>query len=137
MCGNDNDIHHFIRRHGITMRCRQVDMNPNRVMSEWDHTASHWKCKLRCGEESIILHYRMGSAHTGEPDLANVLDCLASATESVRGVPFAEWCRDLGFDEDFWLALRTYRICDRQAEKLAVLLGPEALAELLYQVERL
>lgn len=60
------------------------------------------------------------------PDLASVLDCLASDSSSYDNArDFEDWCADFGMDTDSRKAERTYRVCGEQAKALRHLLGKE------------
>lgn len=72
------------------------------------------------------------------PDLATVLDCLASDSSSYDNArDFDDWANDFGLDTDSRKAEATYRVCGEQAKRLRHLLGDEAYRELLERVERL
>ena len=69
------------------------------------------------------------------PELADVLNCLASDSASVEQSDFEDWAADLGYDSDSRKALETYQICEKQAKKLRHLVGSQAFEELLYETE--
>lgn len=68
----------FVSRHGIRASARWADSNPNIEPSEWDRDASHWRVTIRHDGRQLIVPYSQGAAHTGEPSVLDVLDCLAS-----------------------------------------------------------
>jgi hypothetical protein len=126
----------FIRENHIRMTAEWADENPH--MADPMPGASHYKCKLKHGRRSMTVFFSMGSAHTGEPEPADVLDCLASdASGAENASSFEDWCSEYGYDTDSRKAEKTYRIIERQAEKLKNLLGGELYNELLWKTERL
>src|SRR5690349_4744471 len=87
----------FIAMHGLTMTARPTMRNPNMP----DADMSHWRCIIRSPWGSLRAFFSMGRAHTGPPQLDDVLDCLASDAAMVEQVgSFEEWCADLGLDPD-------------------------------------
>ncbi len=129
----------FIRQHKISMTVDYADSNPNMPADDkWMATAHHYKCVLRCGKHRMTVPFSQGSAHTSEPDVADVLDCLASdASGVVNAQDFEDWCMEYGYDTDSRKAERTYNVCKMQARKLQELVGPQAYETLLYNTERL
>jgi hypothetical protein len=124
-------IKQFIVKHNVTMTCVQVDANPHIADdADWARTASHYLCTLRHGRRTMKVHYSMGSAHTEEPKVAEVLDSLASDYPATN-VTFETWCDDYGYDTDSIKALKTFRACRRVGAQLAKWLGEDLLAELL------
>jgi hypothetical protein len=125
----------FVTKHNVRMTVKQTDSNP---AMDLDGNMDHWRCRLRCGGRSMSLTFSQGYGHEGEePTIESVLDCLASdasSIESARG--FEDWAADLGMDPDSRKALRTFRLIERQTDKLRSLIGPDAYRELL-DTERL
>ena len=115
-----------------------VDDNPNmNADDEWKRSATHWKLVIRRGNKQMTAYFSQGSAHTKEPTLADILDCLASDASAIDNArDFEDWCRDFGYDTDSRKAEKTYRVCVRQAEALKRLLGND-FKTLLYETERL
>lgn len=71
------------------------------------------------------------------PDLASVLDCLASDSVSVENSPvFEDWADEFGYDTDSRKAEKTFQACCEQARTLRALLGPATFDILLYETER-
>lgn len=72
------------------------------------------------------------------PDLASVLDCLASDASGIENArDFEDWASDYGYDTDSRSAEQTYNTCRGQARALLKLLGREAYEVLLWETERL
>ena len=126
----------FIADAGISMTVKPADNNPN--MIDGDPRASHWACKIKAGRSQLTVAFSMGSGLSGEPKLADVLDCLASDASGVENCAgkFDDWCGEYGYDTDSRKAERTFNICKRQAANLKRLLGPSAYETLLWNVER-
>ena len=71
------------------------------------------------------------------PELADVLDCLASNAMGIENARcFEEWAAEYGYDEDSRRAERVYRTCQEEAAKLARFLGEGVFQEVL-DAERL
>lgn len=125
----------FIEGHGVRMACDWADENPN--MDDMPDGSTHYRCLLRYGRRRLTVPFSMGPAHCKEPELADVLDCLASDACSYDNArDFEDWCAEYGYDTDSRKAERTYRAVERQREGLYRLLGDEAYRELL-EAERL
>lgn len=63
------------------------------------------------------------------PSTADVLSCLAREADACER-SFAEWCSDLGENEDSRKALDTYLACQKTGDALRRLFGGEVLAKL-------
>jgi hypothetical protein len=89
------------------------DAHPYRVTLDYDG-------------RSMTTPFYTGSGWTKEPDVDDVMECLASDASSVvnsRG--FEEWADDLGFDPDSRKAERSYHQAKRQTDDLRELLGDD------------
>lgn len=126
-------IEEFIQAHRIRMSAEQVDRNPQMDDFEGDH----WKCVLRVGTSRMTVHFSKGYGHHGaEPQVSEVLDCLASdATSFENARSFEEWARDYGYNTDSRKAEKTYRAVEKQATALRRLLG-DSYETLLWNTER-
>lgn len=129
----------FIDKHGVTMTSRRVQIE----REGWDPAASHWKVTLRPargGAAPFTINYSMGSAHTDDPDLADVLMCVASDIAGVRNATdFDDWADEYGTDMSTAAARRKarhdYDEIERQYKRLVTMLGLPAVEELLWQTE--
>jgi hypothetical protein len=130
-------LRQFIVSNGLRMTCDWANENPN--MNGMPAGSSHWKCLIRCGKRQMTVFFSMGPAHSREPELADVLDCLASDAASIENAPnFEDWASELGYDTDSRKAEKTFKVCQKQAEKLRQLLyTDEAYRNLLFNTERL
>jgi hypothetical protein len=127
-------ITEYIASNGITSNARRVERNPN--MDEWPG-ASHWRVTLRRDDQRLAVPFSMGSALNGEPEIADVLDSLASDASGYENAPrFEDWASDYGYNSDSRKAERTFRAVYRQTMALRVFLGAE-YSRLLWEVERL
>lgn len=132
----------LIASEGLTMTVTPTDHNPN--MDGSSDRMDHWRCVLRTAQyprRRMTVVFSMGSGHNGqEPELAAVLDCLASDASTLES-SFEDWCADFGYDPDSRKHERTYRTIEKQAAKLRRFLnGPmddDVYDTLLYHTERL
>lgn len=129
----------FIQAAGVTMTVRPADSNPNISDDKWARTATHWRCYLKVAGRRMNTYFSQGSAHGNtEPELKDVLDCLASDARCVDGVKgFEGWASELGYDADSRSAKRTYDNCVKGAAALKRTLGDAEYERLLYDVESL
>lgn len=129
-------LQQFITDNKLTFKADWVDSRPDGLMSK--RGQSHYKCNIRSGGHSMTLYFSMGSAHTKAPELAEVLDCLASDAsgyENAQG--FEDWASDLGYDTDSRSAEKIWRAVERGAKQLKRVLGDAAYQQLLWETERL
>jgi hypothetical protein len=129
----------FISNHNVKIDSTMVDENPN---MDSDSRMNHYKVTLRGTfngkRHQLTTYFSMGLGLSHEPEADDVLDCLASDSASIDNARnFEDWASELGYDTNSRKAERTYRICQRQAERLEKFCGSEAYRELLYKVERL
>lgn len=123
----------FIKANQMSISSVRVDENPHMDSQDMDH----WKCTLRAGKSRMTVYFSQGYGHNGkEPKLSGVLSCLASDSSSVENNDFENWCADLGYDTNSRKAEKTYKICEKQAEKLREFLGDSAYETLLWKVEQ-
>lgn len=156
----ENTIEQFITKHNLKFECRVVASNPQMEASE--HMIRHFRCKVACPskmrtilsdagrEPSFSVYFSQGSAHTVEPTLADVLDCLAGDAWRFEDVcypspvldpmakkAFENWANEYGYDTDSRKAEKTFKAIKRQSEQMKRTLGTEAYEELLYNTERI
>jgi hypothetical protein len=147
-------IQDFIRAQGLTMFARPATANPH--MAGMPAGSRHFMCEIRkvprgglaspgdsqrlAGERipSMLVPFSQGPALKDPPELAGVLDCLASDASGVENArTFEEWCAEYGYDADSRAAERTYNAVAQQTEALRSLLGADGLRVLMYEIERL
>ena len=146
----------FARVHGLTIKSEYADRNPNmpdsRDMDHWKVTLTRraiqpqydtWKgYKGKIKQPTIAarmtLHFSKGYWHNGkEPDVTEVLDCLASDACGLDNSPdFAQWCGEYGYDTDSRKALKIFKACEHSAARLRRFLGADLFETLVYHTER-
>lgn len=121
----------FIAAAGLKMSVESAYSNPSMDDSS---NMDHWKCVLRIGRRQMTVPFSQGYGHNGrEPELSNVLSCLASDSASIENArSFEEWASDFGYDTDSRKAERTFHVCERQAGRLKAFLGSDLYSTLLY-----
>lgn len=159
-------IEQFITKHGLRFECQRVGSRPDGLMNECDGQR-HFRCRIiatnkerhsescirtndnspiyicTCRNHAFSLYFSQGSAHTSDPTLADVLDCLAmdaGGYESAYGnggTRFELWAGEYGYNTDSRKAENIFRTVKRQSEQLKRTLGADAYEELLYSIERL
>ena len=131
----------LVRLIGLTMTAEQVDTNPN--MIDGGDRMDHWRCKMRHGSgdqrRTLTVYFSMGMGHNGKaPDVASVLDCLASDSAGVENARyFEEWAGEYGYSTDSRKAEKTYNQCRSQAAKLRRFLGEDMYQTILWKCERM
>lgn len=119
----------FISKHRI--RFDYTYGEPRGDDSEWDRSAYHFKVTIKCGRRQLTVPYHMGSGTNGNPELRDVLDCLASDASGIDNADsFEDWCDEYGYDPDSRKAESTYKACQTEATQLERLLGRDLLNEL-------
>ncbi|MCA1841067.1 MAG: hypothetical protein LC723_12215 [Actinobacteria bacterium] len=116
-------LRNFIRDNNLTISAQAAESNP--FMD--DPSMSHWKVTItgrfyNGSRRRLTTPFSMGSAHTGEPEIESVLDCLLSDASSADQ-SFEDWAADLGFDTDSRKAEKTYRAVQASAASLRSFLG--------------
>jgi hypothetical protein len=128
-------IQDFIRSQRLTMFARPATANPH--MTGMPAGSRHFMCDIRKGAASMLVPFSQGPALKDPPELAGVLDCLASDASGVENAStFEEWCSEYGYDTDSRAAERTYNATAQQTEALRNLLGADGLRVLMYEIER-
>jgi hypothetical protein len=129
----------LITRRKLRMTVTRTANNPN--MERGNSEMDHWRCTLRSDSGArIIITFSMGSGHQGkEPQLAEVLDCLASdacGVENAEDTGFEGWAEEYGYSSDSRKAERTYKACQRTCDQLKRLVGADYVG-LIFETERL
>jgi hypothetical protein len=130
-------ISKFIADNRLRMECDWADENPH--MSDMPRGSTHWRCKLKCGRRSMTVYFSQGPAHTKEPDIESVVDCLASDVGGLLNAQsFEDWASEYGYDTDSRKAEQTFKTIMKQGDDLARLLGDTSIVrELAFETERL
>jgi hypothetical protein len=125
----------FVARHNIKIACEWADRNPN--MPDWND-ANHYKCTLTMGRKQMTVYFSQGYRVSHEPEVVDVLNCLADDSEGVSNArSFEEWAEEYGYDTDSRKAEKTYNVCVKQAARLRSFLGEDLYNELLWETERI
>jgi hypothetical protein len=107
-------------------------------MTDDGRSMDHWLVTVRMRRRRMAFVFSQGVGFNGaEPELESILDCLSSDASGAEGRDFEEWASDYGYDIDSRTAEKTYHAICKQMRQLGRLLGPDAYAELLHDVERL
>jgi len=124
----------FIKRHGLTMTVKHTGQQPNR-----SDTQDVWRCVIsRKGfKGKLVTPFKMGSGHNGKaPELAEVLDCLASDIAGVENNPkFEDFAAEYGYEVDSRAEEKIFKACVRQRDKLKAFIGDE-YETLLWNIDR-
>lgn len=112
---------------GITMSCVRTESRKD--ADDWDASASHWRVTLRHNGKRMSFAYSMGAAHTGEPERDDCLNAVLRDAEFAAG-DFADFCSELGYDEDSRKAYRQFLACKRIAASVARLFTSREQEEL-------
>jgi len=125
----------FIAKHNLTMKLARADSNPNMP----DRSMFHYRVTIRSADgDRMTVPFSVGSGWNREPNLADVLSCLASDAGTWQNArSFEDFCSELGYDTDSRNAERIYKAIEKQSSKLSNLLGEDAYQELLYHPEGL
>jgi hypothetical protein len=138
-------IHEFIESNSLTMTSKRTDHNPS-MDDEPRNRMFHWSCNIarRGTTHPFPVTFSMGSAHVDKngkpktPELADVLDCLASGAAGYENAKtFDDWAGEYGYDTDSRKAERTFNTIRDQAARLERFLGRDAYNALLWDCERL
>ena len=125
----------FVTAHGVKLTAQKWYENP---YMDGSAKMDNWRCTLRCGRRSMLVYFSKGFGLKGErPDVAEVLDCLASDSADLEtSKSFEEWAAQYGYDLSR-KAERTFKMCEKQAAALRRVLGNDAFEALLWNVAHL
>ena len=124
----------FVNRHGIRASARWAADNPG--MDDMPPGSSHWRVTIRHDGRQLTVPFSMGPALSGEPDVLDVLDALASDASAFENAQdFEDWASEFGYDTDSRRAERIYRAVESQTAKLRRLMG-DKYESLIWDTER-
>lgn len=112
---------------GVTLRATR---KPAMRREGWDASASHWSVSIHRDGKAAQWTYSMGSAHTGSPELCDVLNSVmrdADAYENAQDV--LDFAQEFGYGEAK-AARAAYKACKESGEKLARLFSASELSDL-------
>ena len=128
----------FVAQNGIRMTGEPATDNPNMSPSSW--AGSHYKVKfviLRDGKRhTMTTYFSMGKAYNRGPEADEVLNCLASDSQTAESGSYSDFLSDFGYG-DSPEHRKTYKACQRHSAKLKQFLGEDVYETLLYKVEPL
>ena len=131
-------LEQFVNENNVKMTFKSADSNPN--MSDMPRGSRHFKVTLRStvdgSKRQMTVPFSMGPALLEDPDLASVLNCLASDASLVEQcADYVEFVEEMGYEvHQVRQAEKTFKACVQQTNKLRNLLG-DAFEDLLYNVE--
>lgn len=97
----------------------------------------HFLCTLRSGDRAMTVEFHQGSAHTEEPNLEDVIGCLAMNAGGFENAKyFEDWAREYGYETDSRRAYATYEAVQTRTHDMRELLSSDQYQELLWEVER-
>lgn len=125
----------FVQEHNITMNVTRIDERPDGLL---DDLPNHFRCVLKCENRRYTVYYSMGSAHYDEPELLDVLECIADDSASYDNAQDVDdFASEFGIEKPSQ-AIKIYNACKRTAAGLKRLLGDEEVyQQALWEVERL
>jgi len=131
-----NSISQFCNKYGITLDAEWTERNPN--MADGKYPMTHWRVTLKRANprRQMTVIFSMGMAHTGQPGVDDVMNCLlmdASGMEYAEN--FEDWANEYGYDPDSRTAEHIYESTRQQTAKLRQFLGDQY--EEAYQLEPL
>lgn len=128
-------IREFLEEYPVQLTSVKV---PDRADVDWPGKgASHYACILIHGGRHLFTYFSMGGACHKPPNVATILDSLASDTASAESCDtFSSWCSEFGYSNDSRTAHRTFQACRRSAKDLRRLLGEVAYNNLVSRTER-
>lgn len=127
-------LNEYITKHGFGFSSRMVDERKDGLMND---SSRHFRCRISNGRRSFGFYFSQGSAHTENPTLADVLNCMADDSAGYENArQFETWATDYGYDADSRQAEKVFRAVKRQAEQLKRTIGQDAYGELLWNTDR-
>lgn len=126
----------FIAREKLTMTASRVKANPNMDADNMHH----WLCLIAVRGETREnymwpVYFSMGFGLKGAPELAQVLECLASDAAGYENArDFEDWAETYGYDTDSRKAEQTYNTIWEQITAMQDYLGTDAYEDLLWEV---
>jgi hypothetical protein len=124
-------IKQFAEQHNLRSKSVEIDHNPNMVQNDWSRRAYHFKVTLfirvNGKRHQLTIPFSMGSLNTGEPVAVDVLDCLVNDASSIENAcDFEDWANELGLDSDSRSAEKSYKITQRQSQRLLKFLDSDS-----------
>ena len=129
--GNKMKINEFIEKYKISMKCEEIDDNPNIIDRDWCRSAHHWKCQLSMKRKRMTVIFSMGQLLHVKPNIETVVDCLIFGWTSAMNNPaFKDWCSEFGYDIDSIKAYKLFQLTKRVSIKFEKFIGKDAINDL-------
>ena len=117
----------FVIAHNLSMTPTWVVSRPDADIVSM--SGNHYACELRMGRRRLTVYYSMGFAHTQEPGICELLECLRMDAQTPES--FDEFCSEYGYDNDSIKASKLHKHCLRLNDKLRRFMGEVAYEEFL------
>ncbi len=132
----------FVAKHGITHTTKSAVKTLADMEDKWKSRAGRFTVTLKLGKKRMAVTYYTGNRT--EPELTNVLDCLASDSAGWENAgTFEEWADEYGVDTSddgklgaYREAQKTFKAVERAAGRLSTFLGEDVYRELLWETGR-
>jgi hypothetical protein len=102
----------FIKSNDIKMTVKKIDERKDIKLDN----ANHFKCTLKNGNQSISINFSQGYGIKNEPELDSVLNSLK--IDFIDDLSFQDFCLDFGYPTDSISALKTYKACLKNTDKV-------------------
>jgi len=134
-------ISEFIEENELSMEFLPVKERPDQFV--WSPDAHHYFIVIRnkAGKE-LHTYYSTGSAvpvfssYKSRRKFEDIMDSLSLDCSSASDT-FEDFCNEFGYETDSRKAYETWQACVKIKKDMERLVGPEALEELINDVERL
>jgi hypothetical protein len=103
----------FIKDNNIKMTVSEISERPD---MKWDN-ANHFKCRLKNKTKSVSIYYSQGYGIKNKPEIDSVLDSLKIDFIS-QDLSFKDFCSEFGYSTDSLSALKTYKLCFKNTNKV-------------------
>jgi hypothetical protein len=107
------NLNQFIKDNNIKMTAVQINERPD---LKWDN-ANHFKCRIKNKNNSITIYYSQGYGIKNKPEIDSVLNSLLVDFIS-NEMNFSEFCSNFGYSEDSISALKTFKLCLKNTNKI-------------------
>ena len=117
--------------HGFTMTAVEGADAP-----DWPNfNGTSWTVTLKRNGASFTTAFHQGIAHTGPPQLTDVVSCILSDITADLDV-FENWAADYGYDTDSRKAYKVWEQVRAVARGMRPLIGSDDVYELLEAFDR-
>ena len=125
------NVKEFLQDYEVSCYVKRIYRRPDEDFIGFGPNARHYEITLYYEDRHYRLHYSQGCAHTADPTLEDVLECLVMDSAYIdRASSFEEWADEFGYDTDSRKAEKIYKACKDQYENLQYLFG-EAFEDFL------